>query len=163
MALLKSTSSRKILKKKEKHINTPIYFIIIGISIFLLFLSWPVFILTLLGLMPAWAMLFLDRHKNHIGFFSVLIPNAMGVVFVALSFWMARKSNENNFDLLGQFLTRPMTWITMYVPGSLAVFMHTQMSQIIYENMRLKSFKRVEKYRKSQETLIETWGETLKE
>lgn len=143
--------------QQQKKRSNPIVFWAWVIVPLLVVVAWKLAILVLLGLLPGFVALIIDRRPEKYAAYCVSGFNLCGVVPWVMKFFMESRSSIALQDIL----SNPFAWLTMYGAGALGWLVFSWTPELVLRVTNFRGWQEVTSLKKRQDTLIEEWGTTI--
>ena len=145
---------------KRQRTQKSSFWIFLFFAILVGLIYWPLLIIGFIGLVPSLAMYCIDQDVKKYGFITVLIPNLIAVGFVVAHYAIIFKGGYHPGTVI-QYLSKPNPWMGMYIPSCVAIFLQTQMTDLIKQSLVSKAQADIAQAKKEQEKLVDTWGSAV--
>jgi hypothetical protein len=130
-----------------------------SVSLVMIVIAPPTFLLILFGLAPTWVAFVTDRSHGRARAFAIGTFNLAGTVPFFVQIWRS----EHQMDVALKLLSEPMSWLIMYGAASIAlvlVWIGPSISSLV---MEYRDSSRAKRLGRRQTELLNNWGAETKE
>ncbi|MGB1546969.1 MAG: hypothetical protein ACPHIA_00345 [Alphaproteobacteria bacterium] len=116
-------------------------------------------VILIIGMLPAWVALIVDRNPSKAAGKSVMSLNLVGITPYLIDLWVVGQAGQ--MDKAYTILTDPFTWLVMYGSAAVGWIIYLGMPHIIAIFIEMRVGHRKAQLAKLRKEIIEEWGEEI--
>ncbi|MFK7840519.1 MAG: hypothetical protein AB8B83_09365 [Bdellovibrionales bacterium] len=144
--------AKKVQKKKSFKGQA---FSVAGLLMAIVFL--PTTLMLMIGTLPTFAALFVDRTKRKTKVVTVGVMNVAGCVPFILELW----TKGHNFERAVEIISNPQAVVVMYSAAAVGYLIDWAMTGIVASFLLQRGKARSKAIKKRQEELVQRWGREI--